>query len=63
MRGPKNGLGGPKEERRGGGRDRGGQVGKVGQLEGWLVEDGKGLNYSNSRTFFKKCGRSRVRAR
>ena len=62
LRGPKNGLGGPKE-RRGGGRDRGGQVGKVGQLEGWLVEDGKGLNYSNSRTFFKKCGRSRVRAR
>ena len=48
MRGPKNGLGGPKEERREGGS----QVGEVGQLEGWLVEDGKGLNYSISRTFF-----------
>ena len=59
LRGPKNGLGGPKEERREGGS----QVGEVGQLEGWLVEDGKGLNYSISRTFFKKCGRSRVRGR
>ena len=25
----------------------------MGQLEGWLVEDGKGLNYSNSRTFLR----------